>query len=568
MKKTKRQREIKVAPAVAGQRRGFRWWPWATAAAALFIVFEVYGPAIYGAFVFDDYHLPFFTPNVSPNFSAWVHPFGIRPLLMLSFWIDYTIGHGSDPFVFHVTNVLLHFATSALAARIAAKLLEWAGVAGKMRAALAVFAGALFLLHPLQTESVAYVASRSEALSVMFYYAAFAVFLYRQSESITLPRSIAVLALFAAALETKEHTLTLPALFLLTDYFWGRGGLRKNWILYSLLAAAGAVGAAFIWRVLRFADTAGFHLQGLNPLDYFFTQCRVIWIYVRMFFLPFGQNIDPDVAVSTGPLNHGAIFGLIALIALIAAAWIYRKRFPLASFGVFVFLLLLAPTSSFAPIKDVMAEHRLYLPFLGLALGCLEFARRLKFSQAVWAGAAALAICCILTYQRNQVWANPLALWQDSVSKSPNKYRPRFQLAYAEFIGGRCPESAKSYEAASRLAPEDDRILVDWALALDCAGNPREAIDKLKRSERYSNTAHVHAEIGRVYLTENDVSDAMVELAESAKIDPGYSMTYAYRGKAYEMSGNRAAAAQEYRRALTLDPNIEMARDALIQVSR
>src|SRR6185437_9792731 len=123
------------------------------------------------------------------------------------------------------------------------------------------------------------------------------------------------------------------------------------------------------------------------------------------------QNIDPDIAISQGPLDHGAIFGLIALAALAAAVWIWRKRFPLAAFGVFVFLLLIAPTSSIAPIRDVMAEHRMYLPFLGLALVCIEFARRLKFSQAAWTCAAALAICCVLTYQRNQVWATPLALW-------------------------------------------------------------------------------------------------------------------------------------------------------------
>ena len=85
-------------------------------------------------------------------------------------------------------------------------------------------------------------------------------------------------------------------------------------------------------------------------------------------------------------MDHGAILGLAALLALVAAAWIYRKRFPLAAFGVFMFLLLLAPTSSFIPIRDVQAEHRLYLPFLGLVLVCLEVLRRLRFQQAAGIG--------------------------------------------------------------------------------------------------------------------------------------------------------------------------------------
>src|SRR5512143_4147669 len=122
-----------------------------------------------------------------------------------------------------------------------------------------------------------------------------------------------------------------------------------------MLAAAGAWGGFAVWRVLQGAPTAGFHVAGLTPATYFFTQCRVIWTYVRLFFLPSGQNVDPDVAVSHGLLDHGAIFGLAALIALIAAAWIYRRRWPLAAFGVFMFVLLLAPTSSFIPISDVSA---------------------------------------------------------------------------------------------------------------------------------------------------------------------------------------------------------------------
>ena len=213
---------------------------------------------------------------------------------------------------FHTTNVILHTLTSVLAALIMKKLLEWAGVANRLGVAIAVFSGALFLLHPLQTESVAYVASRSEVLSVLFYYGAFAVFLYRRTESITLWRSLAILALFGAAVAVKEHTLTLPVLLLLTDYFWGRGGLRKNRVLYGLIAVVGAAGVGFVLYVLSYANTAGFRMKEMTPLDFFYTQCRVVWIYIRMFFLPFGQNIDPDVPVSHSLLEHGAILGLIA----------------------------------------------------------------------------------------------------------------------------------------------------------------------------------------------------------------------------------------------------------------
>ena len=407
---------------------------------------EVYGPALSGAFVLDDRYLPFMDPNAAQmTLRTWVT--GLRPLLYFSYWLNFqTSGSGGiEPYGYHLTNVFLHFLGSLVITLVAARLLELSGTTGRARNILSAIAGGIFLLHPLQTESVAYVASRSEVLSVLLYFSAFAVFLYRRTESITILRSIAIVVLFAAAISTKEHTLTLGALLLLADYYWGLGGIRKNGLLYGILAVAGAGGAFAVWRVLQGATTAGFRVPGLTPATYFFTQCRVIWTYVRLFFLPFGQNVDPDVAVSHTLLEHGAIFGLAALVALIAAAWIYRKRWPLAAFGIFMFVLLLAPTSSFIPIVDVSAERRMYLPFLGLVLVCLEFLRRLKISQAAWAGAAIVAVCSVLTYQRSAVWASPVALWQDASNKSPQKWRPHFQLASALYESERCPEAAAGF---------------------------------------------------------------------------------------------------------------------------
>jgi len=449
MKKSKRQQRADKTDVAETPKPKRVWWPWAAALAGLVIVLEIYGPALSGVFVLDDRYLPFMDPNAAQySLRTWI---GLtRPLLNFSYWLNFQAS-GIEPEAYHLTNVLLHFLGSVVIALVAARLLELAGTTGRARTILSAIAGGLFLLHPLQTESVAYVASRSEVLSVLLYFSAFAIFLYRRTESITILRSIAVVVLFAAAISTKEHTLTLGALLLLADYYWRLGGLRKNGLLYGMLAAAGAAGAFVIWRELKGAPTVGFDVPGLTPATYFFTQCRVIWTYVRMFFLPFGQNVDPDVAISHSLLDHGAIVGLAALVALLAAAWIYRKRWPLAAFGIFTFLLLLAPTSSFVPILDVSAERRMYLPFLGLVLVCLEFLRRLKIAQAAWMGAAILAVCCVLTYQRNAVWANPVALWQDAADKSPQN-------------GGRISSSPPRYTnpGAARRPPGILRRLRVW----------------------------------------------------------------------------------------------------------
>ena len=566
MKKSKRQRVEKAAAPAEAQKPKRVWWPWAAALAGLIVVLAVYDPALSGAFVLDDRYLPFMDPSAAQMpFQTWVT--GLRPLLYFSYWLNFQ-SSGTDPDTYHLANVFLHFLGSLVIALIAARLLEFAGTTGRARTVLSVIAGGLFLLHPLQTESVAYVASRSEVLSVLLYFSAFAVFLYRRTDSITILRAAAIVVLFGAAISTKEHTLTLGALLLLTDYYWGLGGIRKNGLLYGMLTAAGAAGAFVVWRALRDAPTAGFSVAAFTPASYFFTQCRVIWTYIRLFFLPFGQNVDPDVAVSHSLLDHGAIFGLAALVALVAAAWIYRKRWPLAAFGIFVFLLLLAPTSSFIPIIDVSAERRMYLPFLGLVLVCLEFLRRLKVSQAAWVGAAVLAICSVLTYQRSAVWANPVALWQDAANKSPQKWRPHFQLASALSESGDCADAAKAFDAASRLAPPAFDLLLDWGLALDCAGDWQDALVKLQQSSTLQPSAHVQSQIGMVYAKHSKWEEALAALAQAERIDPNFEMTYVYRGGIFEATGDKAGAATQYKRALALNPLNSVARDALARVSQ
>lgn len=567
MKKSKRPTRTEntsTAAEVAQPKRA--WWPWAAALAGLFLVLEVYGPALNGAFVLDDRYLPFMDPGIAQaSIKGWI--LGLRPLLSFSYWLNYQ-SSGTASYAYHLTNVFLHFLGSIVVGLVAAKLLTLAGTTGRERSVLSVIAGGLFLLHPMQTESVAYVASRSEVLSVLLYFSGFAVFLYRRTESITILRSLAIVGLFAAAISTKEHTLTLAALLLMADYFWGLGGIRKNWRLYGILAIAGAWGVFVVGRVLKYASTAGFNVPGLRPATYFFTQCRVVWTYVRLFFLPAGQNVDPDVAVSASLLDHGAIVGLLGLVALVVAAWIYRKRWPLAAFGVFMFVLLLAPTSSFIPISDVQAERRLYLPFLGLVLICLEFLRRLKSSQIVGTGIAILAICSVLTYQRSQVWASPIDLWKDAATKSPKKWRPRFQLAYAYYDAGDFARASDAYEAASHLEPPGFNLLVDWALALDGQGRPQDALIKLQQASMLERSAHAQALIGMVYAKQSKWQEALAALEQAEKIDPRFDITYLYRGNIYEAAGDKAAAAAQYQRAIALNPVNQVARDALVRVSQ
>jgi protein O-mannosyl-transferase len=535
------------------------WWHWLLAAAAvLFIAFEVYSPALNGEFLFDDSYLPFLMPNVAEGpLRGWL---GVRPLLMLTYWLNYKIW-GLTPFPYHAVSVLFHAVNAVLAGLIVHRLLGWAGETGWTRNAMAAFAGALFLLHPVQTESVAYVSSRSETMSVLFFLAAFAVFVCRNAPALSTRRIITVILLFGIACGVKEHTAVLPALLLLTDYYFITPfqftAIRRNLRFYVPIAVAGALGIVAVLSVLQRAQTAGFKIKEFTWYEYLFTQFRVIWLYLRLYIAPYGQNADYQFSISHSILDGGSLFGLLGLVALGFVAWRYRREFPLASFGYFGFLLLLAPTSSFVPIRDVAVERRLYLPFICLLLITVDLLRRWKTSRMVMAGAMA-AVCAVagsLTYQRSAVWNNALALWEDTSAKSPDNARARFQLAYAQWQNGQCAPAAANYERVSKMEKPDERLLIDWAYALECAGKPDEAVAKVREGIKIQPSAHSYAVIGMIYGKHGRADEALEALNSAEKADPNFDMTYVYRGNVFAGRGQMAEAATEYRRALSINAN-------------
>ena len=409
---------------------------------------------------------------------------------------------------------------------------------------------------------------------LLLFNGALAVFVWRRSIPVSYRTAVAVLVLFIGACVTKEHAVVLPALLLLTDYFWNPPfsleGIRRNWKLYAPIALGAVFAGFFVSRVLNTASTAGFGLKDLKWYEYFFSQCRAIWVYLRMFVLPFGQNADHEFAISRSLFDHGAIIGLVALIGVTVAAWIFRRQYPLASYGWFALLILIAPTSSFVPIRDLLVERRLYLPFLGLVLIACEFLRRWRTTNT--AMIVTLGVVTVvfagLAYQRNHVWGDPVSLWKDTAEKSPNKSRPRFQLGYALWSEQRCPEAAAEYEKASRIEKPDYSLYVDWSLALDCAQQYDAAIDKLRSALALEKSAHAYALTGMVYAKQNRRAEALQALDEAEKLDPKFQAIYVYRGNILLLNSDFDRAADQFRRAIELNPADINARNGLDMAQR
>jgi protein O-mannosyl-transferase len=572
--KTSKAKPSAVAAPVEAPRR--RLWPYAVGiAGALIIVFQVYWPVMTGPFLLDDSSLPYMnSAYAAAPLKAWLS--GLRPALMFSYWLNFQHAGNQDTFAYHMVNVLLHLLNGGLIYLAVRKPLSWAKTDQWHTQALSIFAAGLFLLHPVQTESVSYIASRSETLSVFFVLAAFVVFLYRRTMSVGLGTTLAVLILFAAACLTKEHAAVFPVLLILTDYYWNPGfsvaGIRRNWKLYVPILMGAAVAVFFVLRVLKGASSAGFRMKDVTWYQYFFTECRVIWHYIRLYVVPVGQNVDYDFPFSRTVVDHGAIIGLIALLAVTVAAWIYRRRFVLASYGWFVFLILLAPTSSFVPISDPIAERRLYLPFIGLLLMTVDFLQRWKTGRTAFVTVLGVVLLAesAMTYQRNLLWSTSIDLWKDSVSKSPNKERSRFQLARAYYDAASCSNSVDEYQRAAQLQPPSFDLLVDWALALDCAGRPSEAVEKMIQAAAIEPNAHVYSQLGMEFAKLQKYPQALDALAKGIQIDPNFlgGILFVYRGNVYNLQGNNTQAAEEYRHALAIDPRNQFALDGLKRVGQ
>jgi tetratricopeptide (TPR) repeat protein len=545
-------------------------WLWVLAVVgAVVVVFWAYSPALKGEFLFDDNVLPFSLPKAEAPWSVWIGQ--IRPVLMFTYWINSRIS-AEDPYSYHVFNVILHCLTSLLMFPMVRRLLEWSGAQAPLRNLLAGFAALLFLLHPVQAESVAYLAGRSEALSVLLVFASFTVFLYRPRPAVSWPVAAAVLALFGAAVLSKEHTMVLPALLLLTDYWWNPGfsfqGIRRNWKLYLPMALGAAAGVAFFWNLILGIGTggsAGFGIKDFTWYQYFFTECRALFVYIGMFVLPVNLTADWDFPISTTILDRGAIFGLLALVALAAAAWRYRRRFPLASYGYFVFLLLMSPTSSILPIKDPIAERRLYFPMFGLLLILVDLLSRLKVDRRALAAACLIVALAAAgaTRARAAVWADPVSLWEDTVRKSPRKRRAHFQLAYAYDQQSRYSQALEEYQKTAELGPLTPDLLLDWGLAYDHLSQFDQALAKFQQAALMQPTAHFYTQIGMAYAQQSRWPEALQALATAEKLDPRFPDTYTYRGKIYLNTNQVPAAIQEYRRALLIDPTLEDARHDL-----
>lgn len=414
-------------------------------------VATVYLNSFQGVFQFDDYNVIVDNGGVH-TWGAFLAglPRGIRPLLKFTYTLNWTSGLGL--FGFHLVNVTLHAANAVMLFALASS------IGGPPVSGFAALLSALlFAVHPVQTEAVTCISGRSVSLMAFFYLGSLLVYLRgRASGSRLLLHGISPI-LFLLAVASKEVALTLPfALVLCETARRERTGWKEalraqavHWVLVASLAVL-FVSHSGYGGLLQ----ACIGIRGIA--SNLFTQVHGIGYLLSRLVLPHDLNFDPDLPVFSG-WAPALVPEAVVLGALLAAGFFaLGKRSP-AGFGILWFFLHLVPTNSVIPRLDVANERQLYLASWGLFLAAATgLDLLLEKREARWKTAAAVVLIAglgVFTAHRNTVYRSEVALWEDTVRKSPAKARVWNNLGYAYDLAGRVPEARAAYLGALRIDP-------------------------------------------------------------------------------------------------------------------
>ncbi len=428
-----------------------------------------------GVFVYDDRLAIEKNPTIRQLWPPWgaltpptATPVAARPVVNFTLAVNYAIS-GLKPWSYHLFNLLVHLLSGLLLFGILRRALRDDG--------LASIAAGLWLVHPLQTESVMYVTQRTELLwSFFFLLALYCVIRSAGSPRPSVWHAGAVVSC-ALGMGSKEVMVVAPLLILLYDRIFlsdsWRATFRQRGGLYAGLAATWLIVA--VWQLGRpRADSVGFDFAQVTAGQYALTQCGVIAHYLRLTFWPRPLVLDYD----DWPVAHSltAVWrqALLILVLLVATGWACWRR-PRAGYLGAWFFLILAPTSSVVPIvTEIAAERRMYLPLAAVIVAVVWAGRQLK----VWRGLLVMVAggFLVLTMQRNRRYESEITILQSVVVSRPGNARAQTNLGNAYLRQGDLPHAAAHYATAVQLRPRWAEARNNLGVALAGLGRTNEAI--------------------------------------------------------------------------------------------
>jgi protein O-mannosyl-transferase len=311
---------------------------------------------------------------------------------------------------------------------------------------------------------------------------------------------------------------------------------------------------------------------------------RVLLTYVRLLFLPIHQNLDYDY-----PLYHSFFVPQVLLSFLfhlsvlgLALYFFYRSRsatadLRLIAFGILWFYVTLAIESSIISIVIVIFEYRVYLPSIGwwmavtasvwIALEKLKSRFPGSEKKVVLCFALLVILFSVLTYARNEVWKDEIKMWQDVVTKSPNKSRGHFKLGL--FLGkrGQFDEAVREFQTALKLEPNQARVHNNLALIYAAQGKLDDAIKEYQIALTIDpKDAVVHYNLGVLFAGIQRLEDALREFQITLELNPLDANAHNSLGVIFARQGRLEEAIREFNTVLEIQPDHINARNNLAKI--
>jgi tetratricopeptide (TPR) repeat protein len=545
----------------------------------------VFGQTVQHEFVnYDDPQYVYDNPMVARGVTAagipWAfqsHASNWHPLTWLSHMLDCQLYGLKHPGGHHLTNVLLHAITAILLFLVLRKMTGdlWPSA----------FVAALFAIHPLHVESVAWVAERKDVLSGLFFVLTLGAYVGYVRHWFSLLRYLLMLGLFALGLLCKPTLVTLPFVLLLLDY-WplgrfsppaaenGAAGERRRHLLTALRLVVEKMPLfllAAVSCVVTYAaqERARVTMEAL-PLGARIANALVSYVtYLAQFFCPTGLAVFYPYPADALPIWKIAGACLV-LVGVSAAVLVCRRRYPYLFVGWLWYLGMLVPMIGLVQVgTHAMADRYAYLTQIGLYLafawGAMHVAEISRYRY--WAYAVAPLLIVVLAAcacQQVSYWRDSETLWTHAIDCTSRNWMAHDNLGLALVERGQAAEAIAQYEKALEIKPDLAKAHNNLANALLDQGQVDAAVPHYEKAlEIKPDFAEAHSNFGNALVCRGQVDAAIVQYEKALEIDGDFAPAHYSLGNVLLFRGQLAAAIAHYEKALEIKPDFAMGHDNL-----
>jgi len=554
----------------------------------------LYSNILNAPFVFDDHISIKENDSIRSIAESFKNISSNRYLVLLSFAFNYAAG-GLKPFGYHLINNIIHVINALLVYYLVILTFKTPFFTSRLTPHasrhffVAFFSAFIFIAHPIQTQAVTYISQRAASMAAMFYLLSLVMYikwrLRNQDAGIRMQHASWIMylcsLLFAIlAMKTKETAFTLPVVIALYEFsFFNKtpdakvslSNLKRFLYLLPILLTLLIIPLSMVnFKAPLEAITQDINIQSretvnISRADYFLTQSRVIVTYLRLLVLPVNQSLDYSYPVYHSFFDLQVFLSFLCLVMLFGIAvylfYLSRKThhaLRLTAFGISWFFITLSVESSIIPIRDIIVEHRLYLPSIGFFIAAV-LSVEYFFSNVRLKIALMLVIVLVLsisTYNRNTIWKDPQALWEDVIAKSPNNARAYNNLGVELKNKGEYDKAIEQLEKSLKADKNYTSVYFNLGDVQYRLGNYEDAVVYLKKALTLKLNQQLRLDVlnklGRTYSATGQAGSAIDAFKEAIKVYPAAVAPYNNLGVQYIKIGEFDLAIEMLESALKI----------------